>query len=102
MCLETTKQGYVILAAFDEAGKKGLTFESLIKNMARISQKVFKTDSYAHGPLPLRSNINGMLEAEELLVGENGRLIISPRGKRNFEIFRDEYVAPEFAAALVS
>lgn len=99
MCLETTKQGYVILSAFNQAGAAGLTWNDMMEKMEEISCKVFTSNRYVNGPWPLMASLDNLIDSDGISTNEDGLWAITERGKKDFRIIRDRYVKPEFSAA---
>ena len=91
MCLDTTKQGYVLLDALKGAGDKGLDWKHLLQRMAEISQRKFGSDDYVFLPSPLRKIIEKSNFAGEIMLKEEG-WALTDRGRNNLEFISQRFV----------
>lgn len=93
MCLENTKQGFVLLESFRLAGKDGLDWDSMLKAMTNLSRRRFDSDRYVDGPEPLLSVLEESIQAGELELGSNELWTITPLGEATASILDREYVS---------
>lgn len=98
MCLESSKQEYVILSAFSKAGAEGLTFPNSIKSMTEISNDVFGTSAYAFAPFALIPTLRELVDANALSADE-GVFRITESGEKELDSVRTTQVRPKFVAA---
>jgi len=80
MALDSTKQGYTLLAAFREAGDAGLDWEDMIVSMQGISTETFSNPRYVNAPKPLMTALREAVENRELALNERGLYAITARG----------------------
>jgi hypothetical protein len=94
MCLDTTKQGYVLLGALERAGDKSLDWTQLLERMAEVSKSKFGSEDYVFLPSPLRRIIDKSKIAGEIALKDGG-WILTDRGRSNLEFITRKFVGAD-------
>ena len=97
MALDRTKQGYVMLKAFERAEDETLGFVELLQGMKDLSREIFGTEEFATSPRPLMTVIKESRECGSIrFVPEGYRL--TDEGRWAMRYLESNYIKPAVAA----
>lgn len=92
MCLESSKQSYLLLRVLQEADG-GLKYFSLMLKMAELSREEFGTAGYVDIPLPTNALIEHAELAGEIGMTSSGLWRITEKGGRLFSFLKRREIA---------
>lgn len=85
MCLESSKQTYLLLQVLwnaEKSGNVGLNYRTLLLEMRRLSQEKFDAASYVDIPLPANALIRNAELDGEIAVSNQSFWGITDKGKK--------------------
>lgn len=90
MKLESSKQGFIMLSAFHNAGHTGMTYTVLASEMAKICTEMFgeNDDNYVNIPVPLNTLISNAYRDDEIVINETGDWRITRKGERSYRFLK--------------
>lgn len=101
MCLSSTKQGFLLLEAFNRAKDEGLHWSELVEQMKSISTDTFGVDDYVGMPRGLVEVLRAAKDSDQIEpLKEGGGWRLTANGASNLDFLRTRYIDPYLSSQL--